>query len=772
MKNRIRFTALFLIILFLTNLFSCTSDTPDETSSQITETILTNVYKGTKIAVPDGYTVHSSVHPYYDDTTGRLTILCSRERDIDRYENLLLTITADGTVTSEQTLALEEIVRRGTLAADRLYFLRTNYDYDQNTQAFYVVEVSLTDGTTTVSDDITGLFSIGSSDISANFSVNNLVLDRDGNLCINSDTMGSGEMIVLNESFEKLYALSSPLYGIRSAPDGTIYCISDDGIRPVDSAGHTLGEPVPFERPTVTGSFSWRDIWFGNGYNLFYSLEDGLYGYNFTDENSVLLIDYANADLIAGNIHVAHIFDPDHILLYEQNNSAISPVLYTRSADIDLTKIKTIEIAYVKADRDLALHMVDFNKTNDTVRIVAKDYSVYNTDENPTGGETRLINDILLGLYEPDIVAGYSTNTILQQLYKNGLCTDLYTFMETGTVSKDDLLGCVKRTFAMENGGLWGVGPLFSVDTVYGPTALLGEHTGWTLAEMLAFAHSLPEDTFLMQNFSQSRTENVMLEKTGFGGFIDPETNTCDFENDTFIDYLTYLAALPATPADANQVLSAATGIDPNDTAAITHLHQDGKIALTPGVINGHEDWIRMEAAYNTKDLTIIGYPTTDGITSGSIVGMYAYVIPTCTDAPEEAWTFVELVMHANREDRYYRDFPALKSDLLEIYDELYQTLYTITFDGSMRFGRYTDEEYAAPLSEPGIRKRFTEEDGAILLDWLDNQVGSPVAIAVDGDITAILGEEISAYLAGAKSAAECAGIIQSRVNLWLAEHQ
>ncbi len=772
MKTVYRCTALLFSILFLMMFAACNTDTP-ETPLDTAETILTHVYKGTKIDVPPEYTVSTSIAPYYDDTTGNLTLLCKREVDIDRYENLLLTISADGTVMDEQSLTITENVRRGTLTADSLYFLHTVYDHDRNTQAFYVGKVSLPDGTVTVSDDITELFSIGSADIFSNFSINSLVVDRDGNLYVNSDTMGGGELVVLDASFAKQYSLPSPLYGIRCAPDGTVYLLSDDGICPVDMAGHTAGEPIPFERPTVTGSFSWQDIWFGNGYDLFYSVEDGLYGYNFTEDNPepVLLIDYANTDLLAGNINVAHIFDPDHILLYEQNDADVSPILYARSADIDLTKIKTIEIAYVQADRDLALHMADFNKTNDTTRIVAKDYSIYNTDENPDGGETKLINDILLGLYKPDIVTGYSTQNVLHQLYKNDLCTDLYTFMETGAVQKDDLLGCIQRTFAMEDGGLWAIGPLFCVDTIYGPTALLGEDTGWTLDEMLAFANSLPEDTFLMQNFSQSQIENVMLEKTDFGGFIDMATKTCDFENDTFIDYLTYLATLPTTPADANQVLSAATGIDTSDTADITHLHHEGKIALTPGVIHGHESWVRMEAKYNTKDLTIIGYPTMDGKTSGSLVDMYAYAIPTFSDTPEEAWSFLEMVMESNRENRYYRDFPALKSDLVAILEEMYQTLYTITFDGGMSTGRYTEEAYNKPLSEPGIRKRFTTEEGDALLRWLDTEVGAPISHTAHGDIIAILQEEISAYLTGDKSAADCAHIIQSRVSLWLAEH-
>ncbi len=771
-----RLVALLVPILLLLTFPACTKDISTENPSETGETILTNVYKGKRIPVPDGYTVCASVQPYYDDTAESLTLLCSRETDVDRYENLLLTITPDGTVTNERPLKIDgaPAVGRGVLTVDKLYFLRTVYDLARNTQTSHVAIFSLTDGTLTVSDDVTGLFSIGSPSISSNFSVTDLLLDGTGNLFLVGEIIGEGETVVLNASLEKQCTLPAPLYGTRCSPDGTVYFLTDEGVCPVDPTARSVGDPIPLERPSDVTNWSYRDIWFGHGYDLFYATEKGFYGYNFTAETPepVLLIDAANADLLTNNLNVAYIFDPDHILMYERDDSGRFPILYTRSADIDLTKIQTIEIACVSADRDLSLRIAEFNKTNDSVRVIMTDYNVYNTDENPDGGEQKLLNDLLLGLYAPDIVTGSSTDNVLKQLYENDLCTDLYPFMETGSIRKDDLLGCIKRTFATENGGLWAIGPLFCVDTVYGPTALLGERTGWTLSELLDFANALPEDTSLIRYFCQSSVTNLMLEKNGFGQFIDPKTNTCDFENEAFLGYLAFIAPLPATPAEANTALSMSTGIDPNDSAQISSLYHKGNIALQSGTIRGHESWLRMEAQFNTNDLTLIGYPTVDGTTSGSLVSMYAYVIPTFSDSPEEAWVFLETVMRSNDEDRYYRDFPALKSDLENVFEEMYQTLYTITFDGGMSTGRYTEEASNEPMDEPGFRKRFTEEDAAELWNWLDNDVGAPIANAADPEITAIINEEISAYLAGARAAADCANIIQSRVTLWLSEHE
>ena len=47
-----------------------------------------------------------------------------------------------------------------------------------------------------------------------------------------------------------------------------------------------------------------------------------------------------------------------------------------------------------------------------------------------------------------------------------------------------------------------------------------------------------------------------------------------------------------------------------------------------------------------------------------------------------------------------------------------------------------------------------------------------PIARKIPDAVREIVNEEMSAFLAGRGSAADCAGKIQSRVSLWLAEHR
>ena len=110
----------------------------------------------------------------------------------------------------------------------------------------------------------------------------------------------------------------------------------------------------------------------------------------------------------------------------------------------------------------------------------------------------------------------------------------------------------------------------------------------------------------------------------------------------------------------------------------------------------------------------------------------------------------------------------------MQVCESEYDSLFEVHFSGSMSWGTYNPEydDLNAEMREPGIRKFFTEEDAKAMLKWFDEELGAPAAEAVDAEITEIVNEEITTYLGGAKSAADCARIIQSRVSIWLSEHE
>lgn len=790
-----RLTALLLCGLLLTT--SCSKDPADPGSSvpneENTETfekteVLTNVFRGTGVTLPEEYFINTRVQPYYDTETGEMRIYCTHwyESDVmneDGYydylcDHILLTISTDGTILNEQKLSLGDnvYVNSGVLTKDKFYFLYNTYDQASGKDTYRAAFHDFTDGTNHVSDDVSGMFTPTADRW---FYIDQLAIDGDGMIYLAAEQ----EIVVLDSTFAKQFSVTSQnwINDMVTAADGTVYVTgyfdNGYGFVPVDKTAKALGKTS--ELPS---NLSANQYLFGDGYDIFLSTDDGLYGYNFASADStepaepVLLFSYPNSDLFGNSIEISKIVSADCVIGYEQDPETYDyrPVIYNRSADIDLSQVKVLEIAYTNSQWDLSSGIVQFNKANDGVRIVTRDYSQYNTDEDYTAGTKKLVNDILNGIYKPDMVTGYSaSDDLLAQIYANNLYTDLYPLMEAdGTIAKDDLLGCITRTYETGDGKLWALGKSLTVQTLMGTKEMLGDRTGWTLSEMIDFANTLPDGTQLLLGLSQQTASSTLLGQNGYGMFIDMETNTCNFESEEFIKYLEYLATLPATYEEA----IAATGWNQDDYDSRYLLYHNGQVALKNESYYGVNDWVGTDAEFNTPDVVRIGYPTADGTSSGARVDMTPYVITSFCEYPDEAWDFIESLIIPTESSRYSgrNDFPVLKSEFMKTCEEEYDSLFEVYFSGGMSWGPYNPEydDLEAEMQEPGIRKFFTEEDAKAMLAWFDNEVGAPTSDAVNEEITAIIEEEISSYLGGAKTASDCARIIQSRVNIWLAEHE
>ena len=74
-------------------------------------------------------------------------------------------------------------------------------------------------------------------------------------------------------------------------------------------------------------------------------------------------------------------------------------------------------------------------------------------------------------------------------------------------------------------------------------------------------------------------------------------------------------------------------------------------------------------------------------------------------------------------------------------------------------------------LSREFTIRRLDEADAERILAILDGDA-FPITKRIPETVSGIVNEEISGFLAGRGSASECAGKIQSRASLWLAEHR
>lgn len=796
-KTNKRFICAILAALMLASSFaSCSKDdNPDQTKDGVESTAdgeevekitkLTGIYRGESFEMPEGYEMFSEIPPLYDNDSGEFKMLLSKGEEIlnekgeyigyrysyrlNVYDRDLNEISSEELVLSNEEDSMNFYLGSGALTKDNLFYL--DNEYNESGQKWYLCKYNFADKSIVKSDELSGLFANSGGD--RYFYIERLCATPNGDIYLGA----SNEILVLNSDFIKQFNIpvNNWINSMSASPEGKVYISSyfdeGQGIAAVDTDKKALGD-IKTLNDNVQG------IAFGEGYDVYTVGQSGVYGVNLTDGSSELLMNFQSSDIDRDYFEILTVIDKDTILASERNTETWDaiPSLYKKSDDIDLSQIKVIEIAvgdYIP--QNLNSSVISYNKQHKDSRIVVTDYSQYWSDEDYFAGVNKLATDIVNGLYKPDIVIGASyNNSAVEQLIANNLFIDLNTFIDSDSdISRDDIFGGVMRTFSTSDGKLWGITDQFAVQTLVGRSDTLGGMTSWTLDEMLDYALSLPEGTELQEGVVQSQA----LSSGGafYSAFVDMENNTCDFENETFYKLLRYIKTLP-TELPANNY---------NEDNQYEN-YQNGKTAIYGAYMSGANDWLRLELVFNTKDYTIIGMPIMhEGDRGGALSYNTSYTITSFCENTDIAWSFIKSVIspeYNSLRDSWGRiyNFSVLKSIYEKQCDEALHSRFKLYFDGSTSWSSYDpdnpeDEDVmigGMNMDSPGIVAYFTEEDMKNLENYLDNEVGASTQTAIPDEISSIINEEISAFISGIKSAEDCAKVVQSRVKLWLSEHE
>ncbi len=742
MTNRKKLLTLLALVPLL--LLSCAKDTPapdvpastTDAQPQASENpnLLTNIFRGTPLTLPAGCTPMERVQPYYDSATQTLRVLCLYGDST----MILATLDADGNLLEERTLVKGEdpYPSKGVVTADAIFFQHTDYNADTMKYTYYVMRYDLADDTRTRSEDVAAMFEVEKS----YFNVQNMTADKKGYVYLTSDN----EIVVLDETLQYKFTIRTDAYvsSLVRDPDGLVY-VKDRlmaGLCPIDRNSGMLGNALK-----LPDSYSIAQYAFGEGYDAYYSDEDGLHGYTIASAEDVLICNYANSDLYANNVDIAAILDPDRILLYGEDGTSL--VLYKRSADVDLSEITTLTIAHALDNPSLAGQIVEFNKKNPDIRVLTKNYA-----ESGGDAERQLINDMLTGVYEPDIVLGWGMyDNVLAQMRENDLYVDLYQYIE-----KDEILASVRRMFESEDGKLTALPPTMNITTYATPKSLVGDRVSWSLSDMLDLAETVPAGAQLIMGLSQQTASSAVFGNLGYMMFVDVENGTCDFENEEFLRYLELLSTLPATFNEANQ----------RNTGEI-FLQQRFYMSLSV------HTWMQNFLDFGDTEFTHIGYASPTSEIGNTQILVKPFVITTFCEDPDMAWTFIESVLDVPADTFGMNGIPVLKSRVTGALTKEYGTYYEFYTDGSSRAYPPTQRyDPTAPMTKPGFRVVFDEAEGAKMLDWLENGIGLPAGEHMEQGLLDIIDEEISRYLGGMQTAEKCAEVLESRVGLWLAEHE
>ena len=150
-------------------------------------------------------------------------------------------------------------------------------------------------------------------------------------------------------------------------------------------------------------------------------------------------------------------------------------------------------------------------------------------------------------------------------------------------------------------------------------------------------------------------------------------------------------------------------------------------------------------------------------------------VITKYAENLDAAWEAMKAILDPDGVE-YYDGIPILRSTFDQMVEEYYSYRFEFYYDGSASWGTYDpdnpdDQRTTEDLDRPGVVTYFTKEDADRIKAFLDEPV-SPVGGALNEEVSAIIREEVSAFLGGSVDAAGCAKRIQSRVSIWLAERR
>lgn len=485
-----------------------------------------------------------------------------------------------------------------------------------------------------------------------------------------------------------------------------------------------------------------------------------VYEYDMATQESTVLFTWLDCDINGSYVnYFGELADGRLLVIINDWYSGETEMAYLAQKSASEVPVKTrITIGTLYDNQQLQAAAVDFNKKNDTYRIDIKTYMDPNnwSDTSWQDAVNNMNNDIVSGTNCPDILDLASLN--IKQLASKGVFEDLTPYMEKSTVvSKDDFVESVINAYTFD-GRLVCVPQSFRLITLAGKTSEVGEEMGWTLEEMMAYAEEHPEAMI----FDYSTKSDMLYYMLSFSQnqYVDWSNGECKFDSDEFIRVLEFANRFP----DEYEW----TEDGPSTPVKL----QSGEVLLCMADVYDFQAIQQYDAMFN-EPVTFIGYPNSEGNSGCYLGGDQMYAIASKSQNKDAAWTFIEACLAEGAND-YSFGFPSKKADLEKKMEEATKVEYLTDENGEVMLDEegnpiiinsgggfdYGDWEYTYHV--------VTREEADRAMELIE--VAQP-AFAADEEMLSIVREEAEAFFKGQKSAQDVAGIIQSRVKIYVNEN-
>ena len=564
-------------------------------------------------------------------------------------------------------------------------------------------------------------------------------------------------------------------YGLTENEIITIYESWDDaaqkstyGLVKIDIAAKSFVElPVPDGVNIMN-----MTVMDGYGDKVYFRDTVNVYEYDTVSGQFTEKLNWMNSDINSYRLGMVYAIGNDTFFISESTPDYSSSNYYIMNpiGDSEVVEKYVMTLAAVYPYDEIRDSILEFNKQSEEFRIILKDYSVYNNEDNWNAGQEKLNQDMIAGEI-PDILI--VDELPFENYASKGLLADLYEFMEKDdSFNKEDYLENILDSTSLD-GKLYSIIPRFAVFTLAGRTDVVGTEMGWTVEDLMRVRSQYPDAEVI----SEETRGNVLryFSSMAMSSFVDYETGECKFNTPEFVDLLEFINTFPEEIdwEDYYENL-------PDDYwETYGDRFKDHRVLLQTQYVSYFDVIKSMEYEFG-GEATFVGFPSPDGI-GASIQPEGEIAISAKTKLPAACWDFVKVMLSEQYQKNFTYGFPVHKAALEE-----------------MRIEAVTPDE---PIEEP------EEAPGEVIVDdAISYDVGIAVDDVVSGDLgyddywskpvseaqaekimallttvntverkntelLAIIEEEAGGFFAGQKSAQAVADAIQSRAWIYVSEN-
>lgn len=544
---------------------------------------------------------------------------------------------------------------------------------------------------------------------------------------------------------------------------------------PIDLATQDFGEAIKLPQ-NAYNFFPGDDV-----YDLYFDNNGNIFGYDLETQTQEKVVDWIECDINSNDMNGYAILPDGRVVAFLRHwdsaagESTTQMVTLTRVDASSLPEKTAITLACMWLDWDLREKIVDFNKTSEQYRIVVKDYSEYNTEDDYTAGMTKLNTEILSGKV-PDLFL--LNDQMPVDLYAGkGVIADLYQFIDNDeTLSRESFVQPLLRALE-KDGKLYEMPTSFYIQTAFGLNKVVGDYETWTLADLKDAMTKLQPDATV---FNVYNTKSDMLQQCiarNIGAFVDWTTATVSFDSPEFIALLEFANSFPAEFDWENYNWQE----DDNTQARLN----SGKQLLSLVSFSTFEDYLYQCYGYDSG-IRFVGYPSEDGTSNNSFYTQTGFAISAVSACQDAAWAFVREQLLGQKqqvENQSIWCFPVMQDAFDRMLEKAMTPEYQYDENGEIMY-----DENGEPLKWPKMTYgggvsiapdgtetqmesveiyELSQADADVILDLIEN---THSVYSYDQDIMNIITDEVAAFFAGEKSAEDTAAMVQSRVNLYVQE--